>query len=145
VKEQSSTCLCWERTMFNSLEVYIGWSWFRVSSFCLGFWVSIRITMCATCIVHILCFTLHMLRSWKNLMIFEAIDFALVVGYGFWIVNSLHFFVWFLHYLVPIFALCIIYSSCWFKLWVLHWPFHFWVLHSLHFGLWVLDSRVFKL
>jgi len=65
------------------------------------FWVSIKVIMCATCVMHILCFTLHLLRTWKSLMIFfKAIDSVLVVDFGFYVVSSLHFSVWFLDFCI---------------------------------------------
>jgi hypothetical protein len=48
----------WSLTSFKSMLVGLGF-------FCLGFWVSIRVIMCATCIVHILCFTLRE-RAWRS-------------------------------------------------------------------------------
>ncbi len=142
MKEQSSTCFCCKRTIFNFFQVYIGWSWFCVLSFHLGFWVSIRVIVCVTCIVHILCFMLHMLRSWKNLVIFEAIDFALVVGYGFWIISYSHFFVWFLGFYITWFQFVrctqsVLHVGSSYELYIAHLVFGFCVLCTLGYGFWI--------
>lgn len=147
MKEWSSTCFYCERTIFNFLQVYIGWSWFHVSSFCLGFWVSIRVTVCATCTGHILCFMLHMLWSWKNLMIFKAIDFALVVGFGFWVVNFSHFFVWFLGFCITWFqflhcAQSILHVGSSYEFYIGHLVSGICIICTLGYGFWILGFQV---
>jgi hypothetical protein len=72
-------------------------------------------------------------------MIFEAIDFALVVGYGFWIVNSLHFFVWFLDFYITWFQLlrcieCVLHIGSSYEFYIGHLVFGFCVLCTLGYG-----------
>jgi len=75
-------------------------------------------------------------------MIFEAIDFALVVGYGFWIVNSLHFFVWFLGFYITWFQLlrcaqCVLHVGSSYEFYIGHLVFGFCVLCTLGYGFWI--------
>jgi hypothetical protein len=102
VKVQSLTCFYCERVIFDFN------SRFRVLSFCPGFWVSIKVIVCAICNVHSAHFVLHatfiaIMKELDNLL--QSYQFY--VGYGFWFLGCQFFALFclvskFTHYLIPI-------------------------------------------
>ncbi len=91
--------------IFDFLQVYISWFWFHVLSFRLGFWVSIRVIVCATCIGHIVLHatSIAIVKKFGDLL--QNCQFY--VGCGFWFPGCQFFAIFylvcrFLHYLVLI-------------------------------------------
>jgi hypothetical protein len=75
-------------------------------------------------------------------MIFEAINFALVVGYGFWTISSLHFFVWFLGFYIIWFqflrwAQFVLHIGSNYEFYIGHLVSGFCVLYILGYGFWI--------
>jgi hypothetical protein len=80
-------------------------------------------------------------------MIFKAIDFALVVGFGFWVVNFSHFFVWFLGFCITWFqflhcAQSILHVGSSYEFYIGHLVSGICIICTLGYGFWILGFQV---